>query len=690
MGARSEWLVVGAAALLGLIAPIAAARFADDRLQHGVSQRLSALTGVTARLGAVDVGLSGTVRLSDVALSDMFSARAVEFRASLATLLDGSFAPDELLVERPQLRAAANADGELDIAVVARRVLGRRAAAPGEKPRRSRLRRVVVSDGDLKVHLGAFGVVAAEGVELRPSPHGVRVVTAAVSFRSQSSHHQARSRFLRSAADIDLPSLRVQRAVAVSGEGQLTLGGPALPVRDLMLRFDRDEDSRIGTVTGQVLDAGVPRPLTLRFMPEDGQLSAAVEQLPLALLSSRLPEVDLDRAHLSGSLQVRAGGGGEWSATGSGAISGATLRQGHLTGTPVDFDLSADVAIATRLGEVSVHAALRRSAATIELDARLPDPRTSTPGRRGEIVLHIPEQPCLTLLDSLPVATRGATAGLTVAGHASGRLHLAIDWEAAVGDAVTLGGNLDLTRCQVVAEAPGGDPAVLRRLRDHQFPDGSVRRVGPGVESWAEMRRLPAHVDGAFVAAEDARFYEHHGFDLAQIARSLEINVRQGQLLRGGSTLTQQLVKNVFLTHRRTFARKLQEAILTWRVEATTSKRDILENYLNIVELGPGVFGIEQAAQHWFGKPARRLAIHESAFLAALTPEPRTMSRRIAATGGLDPASRQRVEVILRAMKRGGLITESEHDQARTTALELRPAVLRVAATPPPARPTAL
>ena len=122
--------------------------------------------------------------------------------------------------------------------------------------------------------------------------------------------------------------------------------------------------------------------------------------------------------------------------------------------------------------------------------------------------------------------------------------------------------------------------------------------------------------------------------------------------------------RTIFLLHGilgnrnnwRTFARKLQEAVLTWRTEAVLDKRMILARYLNIVELGPGVYGIAAAARYWFGKPAAWLSVREAAFLAALAPAPGTMSRRIAAAHGLDPATAERVEVTLRAMKRAGVI----------------------------------
>lgn len=211
---------------------------------------------------------------------------------------------------------------------------------------------------------------------------------------------------------------------------------------------------------------------------------------------------------------------------------------------------------------------------------------------------------------------------------------------------------------------------------EHDLPGGGRVPVGPGVGDWIALVSLPGHVDGAFVSAEDARFWDHDGFDREQIARSLEIDLREGRFARGGSTISQQLVKNALLSHRRTLDRKLQEAVLTWRLEDVLSKRQILERYLNIVELGPGVHGVAAAARHWFGKPAAELSVLEAAFLAALTPEPRTMARRIAGHGGLDPDSAARVDTVLRHMQRAGVITTGQRDAARGQRLALRAEVL--------------
>jgi monofunctional biosynthetic peptidoglycan transglycosylase len=137
------------------------------------------------------------------------------------------------------------------------------------------------------------------------------------------------------------------------------------------------------------------------------------------------------------------------------------------------------------------------------------------------------------------------------------------------------------------------------------------------------LRTLGPHLPRAVIAAEDARFYEHHGLDVEALRRAVEDNVRRGRLWRGGSTITQQLVKNLFLTTYGSFVRKGLEIPLTLLAELILGKQRILELYLNVVEWGPGIYGGQAAAEHYYDRPAAYLTREQAARLAACLPAPR-------------------------------------------------------------------
>ncbi|MFR7760202.1 MAG: transglycosylase domain-containing protein, partial [Peptoniphilus grossensis] len=141
-----------------------------------------------------------------------------------------------------------------------------------------------------------------------------------------------------------------------------------------------------------------------------------------------------------------------------------------------------------------------------------------------------------------------------------------------------------------------------------------------------DINDIPDNVKNAFIAIEDHRFYKHKGLDPIGIASSIAANIKSRSLLRGGSTITQQLVRSVYLTNQKTLGRKIQEAYLSLRVEDVLDKNEILEAYLNRINLGQGAYGIEAAAQTYFSKDAVDLNISEAALLAGIPKSPTNYS----------------------------------------------------------------
>ena len=198
---------------------------------------------------------------------------------------------------------------------------------------------------------------------------------------------------------------------------------------------------------------------------------------------------------------------------------------------------------------------------------------------------------------------RGAVRGLAIA------LLLLLFWQAVLLTQVVWWSRFD----------PGSTSFMRQRLAE-------LRKTDPKAElrqRWIAYEDISVHLKRAVVAAEDDRFLEHRGFDWEGIQRALERNAERGRLAAGGSTISQQLAKNLFLSSSRSWLRKGQEAVLTLMIETTWEKRRILEVYLNVAEWGNGVFGAEAAARHYYGRPASSLGPAEAARLAVMLPNPR-------------------------------------------------------------------
>ena len=196
------------------------------------------------------------------------------------------------------------------------------------------------------------------------------------------------------------------------------------------------------------------------------------------------------------------------------------------------------------------------------------------------------------------------------------------------------------------------------------------------------LKELPPYLPKAFVAIEDRRFYEHFGIDPIGIARAVVRNLTPSRrLAQGGSTLTQQLAKNLFLTQERTASRKIQEAILALWLERNYSKDEILELYLNRVYFGSGAYGVEAAAQRYYGKSARNVSLAEAAVLAGLVQAP----SRLAPNRNPD-AAQNRAELVIAAMDELGFITPGHDQDGARRACRSRSA--RTGQAPPTMPPT--
>lgn len=199
--------------------------------------------------------------------------------------------------------------------------------------------------------------------------------------------------------------------------------------------------------------------------------------------------------------------------------------------------------------------------------------------------------------------------------------------------------------------------------------DGSLITSLHAAEDRVILRRGQTSEDlrGATVAIEDRRFFQHHGVDPEAIARAAWVNASSGDVIEGGSTITQQLVKNLYVGDEETFARKYQEAVLAWQMEDRLSKEEILTRYLNTVYFGQGAYGAQAAARTYFGVDADELTLGQSALLAGLITAPSHFDPYVRPASAIG-----RREVVLRLMRAEGMITRPEYRAAVREPLELR------------------
>jgi monofunctional glycosyltransferase len=186
--------------------------------------------------------------------------------------------------------------------------------------------------------------------------------------------------------------------------------------------------------------------------------------------------------------------------------------------------------------------------------------------------------------------------------------------------------------------------AFIDEYRARQRVLGTPARVA---WKWTPYAAISPDIKRAVLVAEDINFFSHRGFELAELQNALEEALRDRELPRGASTISQQLAKNLWLSPSRNPWRKAKEAMLTWQMERALSKRRILECYLNVVEFGPGVYGVEAASRRYFGKPAADVNADEAAQLAASLPRPRAWHPGVTTT-----AYRRYVDNIRRRMDR--------------------------------------
>jgi len=245
---------------------------------------------------------------------------------------------------------------------------------------------------------------------------------------------------------------------------------------------------------------------------------------------------------------------------------------------------------------------------------------------RAKVDVSVPLAACDALIESLPLGLAPLASQVKLEGTLALEAGIIFDtahpkdtdakWDLANG-------------CRVRGATAQVAPERFREPFILEVPDarGAVveRAFGPGTPNWVSLSAMTTHLPDAILVCEDGRFFSHNGFDSQAIRNSIKDNLLRGRFMRGGSTVSMQLAKNLYLRREKTVSRKLQEAVLTLLLEQSFSKNDLIELYLNVVELGPGIYGVGEASRFYFDTTAAELSPTQAFYLASILPNPKVM-----------------------------------------------------------------
>jgi hypothetical protein len=400
----------------------------------------------------------------------------------------------------------------------------------------------------------------------------------------------------------------------------------------------------------------------------EGALDVSMEAFELGRLPdvlARLPLVDSEAATVGGRVAL-VFGSGLARAEGQVHVDGLNVAHpvlAHETVRDVGFDLGFAVELDPReAGVVLHHVRVARRGVELRLEGELSHPRQRR-DRHYRLRAAMSPTPCQEVLAAIPEALVPGLRGFEL----DGSFELAVDMDVDLDDldALVLDGTVGLSGCRVAGMPPRAAAERLSNGFTHRVTmrDGQLRAVHlyPGSGTFTPFASISPYMVQAVLTTEDGGFWRHAGFLPSQFRTALRRNLEAGEVRLGASTITMQMVKNVLLSHERTLARKLQEMILTWYVETALSKERIMEIYLNVVELGPGIYGVTRAAEHYFGKHPSELTPPEAAYLALMLPSP--VRRHVHyCRGEPSPAFQVKLARILRLMNERGRLSDLDYE----------------------------
>jgi len=439
-------------------------------------------------------------------------------------------------------------------------------------------------------------------------------------------------------------------------------GPREIPLGDVRFKQDREQGTYEADVERRTPDGKAT--LHLEWDGRAEQITGAArletfEFAPYARLmpAKAAPTALLESGHLSGTIAIDA-------LLSDGIVDlnlDVTLAGGTLLAPPLAEETLNDTDLAIKghlqIRRDPIRLQLREGRVRLgELEAELSGSLEAVEG--GHLVkleLRSEQLDAGKLLASLPRGFAPRLDGYVLDGPYA--FNLTFDLDTRKPEDLVMDGHLNLDKVKVVAYGPKANIPALRADDLAIHPSSLPARIvlGPRSEDWVPRREIPELLIQAITNAEDGRFFAHDGFDPRGIRSALVENIRQERFARGGSTISQQVIKNLFLSFERTLSRKFQEAVLTWAMEQTLSKDEIITLYLNMLHLGPDIYGLKEASRALFDKRPHRISLREAVYLGSILPNPDYFVR-LYAQGKIPEDRRVKMRHILTNMHAIGLI----------------------------------
>ncbi|HEY6561555.1 MAG TPA: biosynthetic peptidoglycan transglycosylase [Polyangiaceae bacterium] len=460
--------------------------------------------------------------------------------------------------------------------------------------------------------------------------------------RAASEVRKFRSVFTSFARDIERATLLDTRIDAPSLRLKLRRGGETLNIGPAVLRAARGADHvRVSLIPTSQVD----RPLTLALLVPlaQGEVKLELEGGPVSLASLGIQEGDfglhqVQRAELHGKGALALSADGQMLRfAGDGRVRQLSLQHRALAAQAL-----SGIELGVRgKGELALDGSRIRLEPS---ELQFGELRITGGGEleRGEnhtravLQADVPLIACQDLLESIPHGFAPMLAGMRVSGTFT--FDGQVDVDTRQLDAMQLDWQI-ANDCRITAASEEIAPARFSEPweREVMAGDGRLMRIdsGPGTPNWVPYRGISPHMETAVLISEDGRFFRHSGFDPEAIRNSIRENIRSKRFVRGASTISMQLAKNLYLRREKTLARKFQEAILTQLLEQELSKEQMMELYLNVIEFAPGIYGVGPAAQYYFNTSPAQLSLGQALYMASILPNPR--QRHFGADGQVTP-----------------------------------------------------